>query len=241
MHRAVDVDLLVRNGWALALRGLCASVFGACVLLAHGLPMPALVIAYGMYSVVDGIFAFFVALQRRGPSESPRWAYLVLGLSGIALGLALLLWNGMTITQLVNLVGGSAAVSGLAQLVASLRLRQQVRGEWVLAAGGLVAVAFGISAVVLSVGSPTLARWIGGYRLVDGALLGALSLRLRSWERRARYTAVALPEPVGAGALEPALETSAEPTVKIEVDVEIVPERSVQALPTPPVASPSAE
>lgn len=240
MDRAVDVDLLVRNGWAIALRGLLASAFGACVVVAHALPMPALVIAYGMYSVVDGIFAFFVALQRRAPNESPGWAYLVVGLLSIALGLGMLLWNGMTIALLVYWVGASAAVSGLAQLVAWLRLRQQVRGEWIMALGGLVAVVFGISALVLPVRSPMLASWIGGYRLLDGALLVALALRLRSWERRARAAAAVTAEPV-IGALDPAPGTAAEPTLKIEVEVEVGPERSAEALPTPPVASPSAE
>jgi uncharacterized membrane protein HdeD (DUF308 family) len=240
MDRADDVDLLVRNGWAIALRGLLASAFGASVVVAHALPMPALVISYGMYSVVDGLFAAFAALQRRAPNEPPRWAYLALGLSSIALGLGMLLWNGMTIAVLVYWVGGSAAFSGLAQLMASLRLRQQVRGEWIMAAGALLGVAFGISSVVLSVRSPMLASWIGGYRLVDGALLGALALRLRSWERRGRVAAAAGVEPV-IGSLEPVLETLAEPTLKIEVDVEGMLEPSVEALPTPPVASPSAE
>jgi uncharacterized membrane protein HdeD (DUF308 family) len=212
------------------------------VVVAHALPMPALVISYGMYSLVDGLFAFFVALQRRGPSEPPRWAYLAVGLSSIALGLGMLLWNGMTIALLVYWVGASAAFSGLAQLVASLRLRQQVRGEWIMAAAALIGVAFGISSVVLSVRSPMLASWIGAYRLLDGALLGALALRLRSWERHARAAAAVAVEPA-IGALEPALETQAEPTLKIEVDVEgmLEPTATAGALQAPPVASPSAE
>jgi uncharacterized membrane protein HdeD (DUF308 family) len=222
MNRAIEVDLLVRNAWAIALRALLASAFGACVLVARGLPMPALVIAYGMYSVVDGIFAFFVALQRRGPSEGPRWAYLLLGLSGIGLGLVMLLWGGMTIALLVYLVAASATVSGLAQLVGALRLRQQVRGEWLMAVGGLFAVAFGVTVVALSVGSATLASWVGCYRLLDGAILAALALRLRSWERQTQACA-------------------AEAVADLTIDVSFEPTLELVAQPTRPAASPAAE
>jgi uncharacterized membrane protein HdeD (DUF308 family) len=222
MNRAVDVDLLVRNAWAVALRALLASAFGACVIVTRRLPMPALVIAYGMYSVVDGIFASFVALQRRGPNEAPRWAYLLLGWSGIGLGLVMLLWGGMTIAVLVYLVAASAAVSGLAQLVGALRLRQQVRGEWLMALGGLLAVAFGIASVAFSVGSATLASWVGVYRLLDGAILAALALSLRRWEKQARAR-------------------TAEAVADLTIDVSFDPTLELVVEPTRPAASPAAE
>jgi uncharacterized membrane protein HdeD (DUF308 family) len=243
MNRAVGVDLLVRNGWAIALRALLAAAFGACVIVGHGLPMPALVIAYGMYSVVDGIFAFFVALQRRGPNEAPRWAYLLLGLSSIGQGLVLLLWGGMTIAVLVYLVAAVAIVSGLAQIAGALRLRRQVRSEWLMALGGAFAIAFGVASVVLAVGSNTLGSWVGGYRLVDGAILAALAWRLRSWEKqlRARAAAEIAAEPMIDVSFEPALELSieraleavAEPTLEVDVVAEPLPLR--------PAASPPAE
>jgi uncharacterized membrane protein HdeD (DUF308 family) len=245
MYRAVDVDLLIRNGWAVALRAVLASAFGASVMLGQGMPMPALVIAYGMYSVVDGIFAFFAAVQRRGPNEAPRWAYLVVGLSGLGLGLVMLMWGGLTIAVLVYLVAASASISGLAQVAGALRLRQQVHGEWLMALGGLVGVALGVAMVALGVGSATLAGWVGGYRLVDGAILGALALRLRSWEKQALARAAA--EAVVATAIDvsfqPQLELIMEPELEISVEpvIEAVPEPALEARQAHAVASPSAE
>lgn len=241
MHRAVDVDLLIRNGWAVALRALLASAFGACVIVSRGLPMPALVIAYGMYSVVDGIFAFSAAMQRRGPNEAPHWAYLVVGSSSIGLGLVMLLWGGMTIALLVYLVAASAVVSGLAQVAGALRLRRQVRGEWLMALGGCVGIAFGVASVALSVGSATLASWVGGYRLIDGALLAALALRLRRWEKQtlARAAAEAVVETALDVSFEPAQGAPAAEVAEPMVDV--VPESVVEARPPQPAASPSAE
>lgn len=241
MHRAVDVDLLVRNGWALALRALLASAFGACVMLGQGLPMPALVIAFGMYSVVDGIFALFVALQRRGPSEAPCWAHLVLGLSGIGLGLVMLMWGGMTVGVLVHLVAGAALVSGLAQAAGSLRLRRRVPGESLMTIGGLVSIAFGVALIALSVGSATLGSWLGGYRLVDGAILGALALRLRSWEKQAQARAAA--EAVVATAIDVSFEPASQHVAELPLEVVVEPVVDVlhEARPAQPLASSSAQ
>jgi uncharacterized membrane protein HdeD (DUF308 family) len=237
MDRAVELDLLVRNVWAIALRAVLASAFGACVLVDRSVPMAALVMAYGMYSVVDGIFALFAALQRRRPNEDPRWAYVVVGSSSLALGLVMLLWTGMTIAVLVHLAAASAIVSGLAQLVGALRLRQQVRGEWFLALGGLVAIAFGIAAVALSVGSTTLAHWVSGYRLVDGAILSALALRLRRWENQAlaQVATEDVAEPAIDISLDPAFDVGAKPAVPVRS------EPAAEALPARRVASPSAQ
>jgi uncharacterized membrane protein HdeD (DUF308 family) len=235
MDRTVDLDLLVRNVWAIALRAVLASAFGACVLVDRGVPMAALVMAYGMYSVVDGIFAIFAALQRRRPNEAPRWAYVVVGSSSFALGLAMLLWTGMTVTLLVYLAAASAVVSGLAQLAGALRLRQQIRGEWLLILGGLVAIAFGIAALALPVDSTTLALWVSGYRLVDGAILSAFALRLRSWEKQALAEMAAVAEPPIDVSLDPAFDVAAKPVASI------MGEPVAEGLPSQPVASPSAQ
>jgi hypothetical protein len=143
----------------------------------------------------------------------------------------------MTVALLVYLVAASAVASGLAQIAGALRLRQQVRGEWWLALGGLVAVAFGIAAVAIPVGSATLATWVSGYRLFDGAILGALALRLHSWEKKA------LPQATAEAPADPVIDVSLDPTVEVmaELEVEVVAEPVAEALPTQAMARPIAE
>lgn len=233
----MDRDLLVRNVWAIALRAVLASAFGAWMLSARIMPVPAFVIAYGMYSVVDGMFATFAALQRRRPNEAPRWAYVLVGSSSLGLGLVSLLWTGMPVALLVYLLAAAAVVSGLAQLLSALRLRRQVQGEWWLPLGGLFAVAFGITSVALPVGPVTLAQWVGGYRFLDGAILAALALRLRSWERRAL-------EQLAARAVdEPTVDVFFERTCELDAQSARVvrAEPVAEALPAPPLASPPAQ
>jgi hypothetical protein len=116
-------------------------------------------------------------------------------------------------------------------------LRRQVQSEWWLPLGGLFAVAFGITSVALPIGPVTLAQWVGGYRFVDGAILAALALRLRSWERRAL-------EQLAARAVdEPTVDVFFEPTCEVDAQSARVvrAEPVAEALPAPPLASPPAQ
>lgn len=65
-----------------------------------------------------------------------------------------------------------------------VRLRKLISGEWLLALGGIASVIFGVLvALVALAGALIIALWFGAYALVFGAILVALSFRLRSWDR----------------------------------------------------------
>ncbi len=53
--------VLVRNWWALALRGLIAIIFGLLAIFSPGTTLAALVVLFGAYALVDGIFAIILS------------------------------------------------------------------------------------------------------------------------------------------------------------------------------------
>src|SRR5882724_88784 len=56
VDRVVDLEVLARNWWAIALRGVAAIVFGVLTLLVPGVSLAVLVLLFGSYALVDGIF-----------------------------------------------------------------------------------------------------------------------------------------------------------------------------------------
>jgi uncharacterized membrane protein HdeD (DUF308 family) len=97
------------------------------------------------------------------------------------------LWPQITLFVLLCLVAAWAIVTGLFEIVAAVRLRRELEGEWALALGGVLSVLFGLGLAVAP-GAWTLAViWlIGAYAITFGASLLALAFRLRGWSRSIR-------------------------------------------------------
>ena len=172
---------LAQNWWALALRGAAAILFGLVALFWPPGAIAALVAVFGAYALVDGIFNLVGAV--RAGRAGQRWGALVFeGVVSILVGFITLFWPRLTALALVLWVAAWSLVTGVAEIVAAIRLRKQIEGEWLLVLSGILSVAFGILLFVSPlVGAIAIAIWIGAYSLVFGALLVGLSLRLRSW------------------------------------------------------------
>jgi uncharacterized membrane protein HdeD (DUF308 family) len=175
---------LVRNWWAVALRGLFAVLFGLAALLWPGMTLAVLVILFGAYAFVDGVFAVIAAV--RAAQAGQRWGAFVLeGVAGILLGAAALFWPAITALTLVVLIGAWAVVTGILEIAAAIRLRRELTNEWLLALAGALSVVFGVALLVQpGAGALALVWLIGAYALVFGVLLLGLAFRLRTLRER---------------------------------------------------------
>lgn len=176
-------QVLTRNwGWV-AMRGVLAIAFGMLTLLYPGITLVALVLLFGAYAVADGSFMVVSAIANR--HGEPRWMALLLGgMLGIAAGLAAFLWPGITALSLLTVMAAWAIVTGIAEIVAAIKLRREIANEWMLILAGALTLAFGVL-LILRPGAGALAMvfWIGIYAIFAGVLLIALSLKLRRWGR----------------------------------------------------------
>jgi uncharacterized membrane protein HdeD (DUF308 family) len=176
----VDKEALARNWGALLLRGVVAILFGVLTFLEPGISLAALVLVFGAYAFADGVLAVVSAVRHRGTTE-PAWLLLLEGIAGIAAGVASFLWPGITALALLYLIAARALVTGVFEVVAAIRLRKVIAHEWLLIAGGLASIAFGVLLMLFpGAGALGVVLWIGAYAIVFGTLLAMLAIRLRS-------------------------------------------------------------
>ncbi len=176
----LDLETVASRWWAVLARGIAAILFGIVAFSIPGISLLALILIWGCYAAIDGVFALVVAA--RGAPGKTSWGWLLVeGIVGVGAGLVTFIWPAMTALVLLMVIGVWAVVTGVLEVMAAVALRKQLRGEWMLALGGTLSIAFGML-VLLSPGAGALALlgWIAGYSIVSGALLVGVGLRLRS-------------------------------------------------------------
>jgi uncharacterized membrane protein HdeD (DUF308 family) len=177
-ERPMAFEILTRNWWAVALRGGLAIVFGVVAFL---MPLPtilALVWLFGAYALIDGVFSLVSAAKR--DRSQPWWALLFEGLIGIAIGALAFVWPGLTTMALVYLIAAWAFLTGIFKIVAAIRLRKDITGEWMLGLSGVLSVSLGILLAVAPAPAAVALVWVvAAYAIVFGILLVALSVRLK--------------------------------------------------------------
>ncbi len=172
------LDGLARNWGLILLRGIAAILFGVLTFAWPGLTLLTLVLMYGAFALVDGVFAIAAAV--RGGEPAPRWWLAVVGLLGVGIGVLTLVMPGITGFALLMFIAAWSIVAGTLQIAGAWRLRQEIEGEWWLIASGAVSVLFGLLIVAMpGAGALGLALAIGAFAIVYGVLMSGFALRLR--------------------------------------------------------------
>jgi uncharacterized membrane protein HdeD (DUF308 family) len=182
------LSLYARTWWAVGLRGLLSILFGVLVLIWPEIAVEALVLLFGAFVLVDGVFAIISAV--RGRDEHRQWWLVLLeGIAGVAFGLVAVGWPRITALVLLLLIAGWAIATGILEIVAAILLRRELRGEGLLILSGILSLVLGVLlAIRPQAGAVAFAWLIGVYAILFGVLLIALAFRLRGWFKQIQGT-----------------------------------------------------
>jgi uncharacterized membrane protein HdeD (DUF308 family) len=190
------LEVLTRYWWAVVLRGAAALIFGLVALIWPQITLLALVIVFGAYAVVDGVLALGSAITGGRTIVGSRGWLAVEGALGIIAGVVAFVWPGITALVLLWLIGFWALVTGILEIVAAVRLRREIRGEWMLVLSGALSVLFGILLLVWPAsGALAVVFLIGLYAILFGVAFVVLGLRLRRLRQHGATTATPGPAP----------------------------------------------
>jgi uncharacterized membrane protein HdeD (DUF308 family) len=177
-------NVLALNWWALLIRGFLALAFGLITWMWPGLTVLVLVLLFGVYAFTDGIFAIVAAVRAARRHEERWWAVAIEGVLGILVGIIAVLRPGAAALGLLFVIAAWALVTGVLEIVAAVRLRKQIRGEWLLALSGVLSLVFGVLLLWRPGPGMVAVAWIiGAYAIAFGAVMLALAIRLKRTRR----------------------------------------------------------
>jgi uncharacterized membrane protein HdeD (DUF308 family) len=174
-----------RFWWTVLLRGIVAILFGVLAFIWPGVTLSALLLLFGAYALVDGIAAIVVGIRDYGDRER-WWATLLGGIVSAGAGVITFLMPGLTALALLSLIAFWAIFRGVFDIVAAVRLRHVIEGEWLLGLSGALSIAFGVMMILFpGAGALAVVWWIAAFALLLGVMLVALGFRLRRVARLA--------------------------------------------------------
>ena len=174
------IETLKRHWWVPVLRGVVAIIFGIMAFAYPGLTVAVLVLLFGAWVLVDGIFRVVGAIGHRSSDSDWGWQ-LVIGILGIIIGLLTFHAPAITALALVIYIAAWALMIGATEIVAAIKLRHEIKGEWFLILMGVVSIIFAIMLLWNPLPGALALIWlIGSYAIVFGVLGIIFGFRLRS-------------------------------------------------------------
>jgi uncharacterized membrane protein HdeD (DUF308 family) len=171
------------NWRVLALRGLAALLFGLVILFWPKVVVAVLSLVFGTYAAVDGAILLVSAL-RASEQGARKWLPLLEGTAGVAAGLLVLPWTGLTATGLLYVIVAWAFATGILKITSAIVARGDTENRWLLAGSGALSVIFGgLLAVLADSELSSIAPVLGVFAMVVGLALIVFAFRTRDRQR----------------------------------------------------------
>jgi len=174
---------LAQHWWMFVLRGVAAVLFGIAAFAWPHLTIAVLIILFGAYALVDGIFLTISAISGWRHLEDP-WLILLEGLIGVGIGAVTFHSPAITGLGLLIFIAAWSLATGVLEIASAVRLRKEMAGEFWLLLSGVLSIALAIVLMWFPVAGALGLVWvIGAYAIGFGIMLIALGLKLNGFRR----------------------------------------------------------
>jgi uncharacterized membrane protein HdeD (DUF308 family) len=174
------LETLKRHWWVPVLRGVAAIIFGVIAFTHPVMAVITLVIFFGAWVLVDGIFRVIGAIKNRASDK--EWGFdLMIGLVGMIIGLLTFHAPQITVLALTIYIAVWALMIGATEIATAIKVRREIKGEWFLILMGLCSIVFAVLLLWKPLAGAAALIWIiAWYAVIFGVLGVFLGFRLRS-------------------------------------------------------------
>ena len=174
------IETLKRHWWVPVIRGIAAIVFGVIAFTHPVMAAATLVLFFGAWVLVDGIFRVAGAIGHRG--SDPDWGFsLLIGILGIIIGFLTFHAPGITALALVIYIAAWAFMIGATEIALAIKMRREIKGEWFLILMGVASIIFAALLLWNPLAGAAALIWImAWYAVIFGVLAIIFGFRLRN-------------------------------------------------------------
>ena len=166
---------IVKSWWAFVLQGVLAIGLGIAAFVVPDVTLTAFIAVFAAYALVTGVVAIIAGLSVSG---GPRWALVLGGIAGIAIGALTFAQPNSTALAVVVLVGIYAIATGAGEIMAAYMLGRLSNTFW-LGLSGLISIVFGVLLIAAPSDGVLAVLWLVGFYLISaGVTLIAFGIRL---------------------------------------------------------------
>jgi uncharacterized membrane protein HdeD (DUF308 family) len=178
-------QLFSKFWWSFVVRGVVAVLFGLILILWSGLSLDLLVLAFGIFALLQGILSVIPGLSKLG---GRIYFLLIEGVIGILAGvltflgpgIGRMLWPEVATKTLLVFIILWTFLTGIAEVIGSFRLPGEIKEKWLITLSGFVCLLLGVVLLFRpGLGAVGNASVIGPFAIVFGLLWLIVGLRAR--------------------------------------------------------------
>jgi uncharacterized membrane protein HdeD (DUF308 family) len=178
------IEAMTKYWWVPVVRGICGVTFGVSAFVYPIIGLNVLIVFFGAWALVDGILSVAGAIGERKTSSD--WVFgLVGGLLGITVGILTFIAPAISALALVFYIAAWALVRGALEIVLAIKIRREVKGEWILVVSGIASMIFAVLLLWNPAGGALALLWlIASFAIVLGILGVMFGFHIRSLGRQ---------------------------------------------------------
>jgi uncharacterized membrane protein HdeD (DUF308 family) len=170
--------------WMFLLKGIIAILFGLLALLGPGVAALSLLMAFGVYALVDGVSTVWGAVKGR-KADGSWWLLALEGLLGVWIGWMALSRPGEITLAFLVLFALWAIFGGVLRIITAIRLRKEIQGEWMMIASGAISVLFGTFLLTQPLAGVLAMMWaVGIFAIIIGVIMVMLAMKARGFANK---------------------------------------------------------
>jgi uncharacterized membrane protein HdeD (DUF308 family) len=175
-----DAERALARIWkATALRGALAIAFAAVTLIWPDIGLSTLIALFGAFALVSGVATIAGAFTVPRPGSQQSWL-VVEGLFGVAVGVVVFVWPGLSALGLLYAIAAWAIGLGAFQCALAFAVPISGGRRLLMALGGLLSIAFGVIMFAHpGAGAIALLALVAAFAFVSGVMQIAFALELR--------------------------------------------------------------